>query len=140
MLRYNYAKDIDTNYSQSGKVYFASRLSFCTLELKPSAISPENSEWLHCVSATKDKDKLRLRVITNTHRGVNVTVPCRTDSMYYKYLDLRYQIRNQENVQITFPAIYVNTSSHNNRELYLLAYDFKLMNPDDSKAFPELII
>lgn len=141
MLRYNYAKDSDTDLLQTASdIKFSSRLPVCALELKPAAISPENSDWLHCVSATKNENKIRLRVITNTHRGINVTVPCLADAMYYKYLDLRFQIRNCEYVQITFPAIYVKASSHNKRELYLLAYDFKMMNPNDSETLPTLLI
>lgn len=138
MSRYDFLKDSPV-YSYD-KSYFASRLSVNTIELKPSAISPDGTQWLHCVEAIRHGDKLRLRIITNKHRGINVTIPYHTDAMYYKYCDLRFQVRNSDRVMITFPALFAKASSHRRNELYLLAYDFKILNPDTESALPTILI
>lgn len=138
MSRYDYLSD-SPKYSYE-KSYFLSRLSVNTIEIKPSAISPDSTQWLHCVEATRRGDLLRLRIITNQHRGINVTVPCTTEAMYYKYCDLRYQVRNSERVTITFPALFAKASSHRRNELYLLAYDFKILNPDIKSKQPTIYI
>lgn len=116
-----------------------SRLPLTSLAIPPRALSPENSIWLHCVEATKDKVgkhtyMIRIRVITNTHRGVNITINCHTKEMYEKYLDLRFQVRNSDYVLVTFPDIFVITSRHTNRELYLYTNDFFIYNPSSNNS------
>ena len=138
MSRYDFLKD-SPMYSHDN-AYFASRLSVNTIELNPSALSPDGTQWLHCVEAVRHGDLLRLRIITNKHRGINVTIPCTSPAMYYKYCDLRFQVRNSERVMITFPALFAKSSSHRRNELYLLAYDFKLLNPDTKSSQPTIYI
>lgn len=134
-LRNNYLSDLDelTKALLYQEGAFNSRQPLCSLTVPPSAISPDGTEWLHSVDAIKKKthhDMLCIRVITNTHRGVNVLIPLNTVEMYYKYLDLRFQIRNQDKVLVTFPKLYVQSSSHGRGELYLLSYDFKVYDPN----------
>lgn len=128
MLRYDFLKDLDDStkslFQQSGR--FLSRLPLCILSIPPSALSPDGSKWLHCVEAKKEKEFLRIRVIIKEHRGATITIHCDSMEMYYKYIDLRFQVRNSDYVAVTFPEIYVGTSPHMARELYLTANDFKL--------------
>ena len=138
MSRYDFLKNSDEHsYDNS---YFLARLPVNTLEIPPSAISPDGTQWLHCVEAVKQDDKLRLRIITNTHRGINVTIPCTTLDMHYKYCDLRFQVRHSERVMITFPKIFIRSSLHRGNEIYLLAYDFKILNPDTKSKQPTIYI
>lgn len=124
--------DLDDDTTQGlKKGKYNSRLPFCYLSVPPEILSPDGSVWLHAVEALKTNHKvyssvLRVRVITNTHRGVTVTVPILTRTMYLKYLDLRFRIRNSDLVLITFPELYVSGSPYNKKEIYLNASDFKV--------------
>lgn len=150
-LRYDYLKDLD-DYSESllqKESAFNARLPVVSLQLPPSAISPDGSEWLHCVEATKRNKRLYIRVVTNTNRGVNIMVPCISTNMYYKFADLRFQVRNQDRVLVTFPELFIAHSGRRH-ELYLRANDFKLFDTgkyqkdvctsDDSYPFPTVVI
>lgn len=130
-----YLSDLDTQTrSQLKQGSYNSRLSFRSLSIPPTAISTDGSEWLHCVEAIKEKIEnrhvMRLRVITNTHRGVTITIPIYGQDMNLKYLDLRFKIRNSDTVLVTFPDIFVTASRRVCNELYLRANDFKIYNPD----------
>jgi len=130
-----YLSDLDTQTrSMLQQGFYNSRLSFRVLNIPPTAISADGSEWLHCVEAIKEKidnhHVMRLRVITNTHRGVTITIPVNGKDMNMKYLDLRFKIRNTDTVLVTFPELFVTTSRRVCNELYLRANDFKIYNPD----------
>lgn len=141
-LRYNYVSDLSethpfTNpqtfkYESVGR--YNSRLSMKELNLSPDALSPDYDEYLHVVEVTQTKKgqvtyEIILRVITKMHRGINIHIPCYTNEMYEKYLDLRYQVRNRDYVLVTFPYIKIRSSSRE-RELYAYTSDFKVYDPD----------
>lgn len=130
-LRYDYLHnlDADTKATLQMQSAFNARLPLVALTIKPSAISPDGTEWLHCVEATKRNNNIYIRVITNTDRGVNIQIPCNTVEMYYKFMDLRFQVRNQDKVLVTFPKLFVAHSGRK-QELYLRASDFKLNSPE----------
>lgn len=129
-LRYNFTSDVDESTKQSalqGKL--DTRLPLTTLPISLEDLTPDGSVWFHVVDAfadvTRTKQKvIRLRVITNSHRGVNVTIPSNS-ILHQKYRDLRFQIRNTDYVMITFPELYVMGSPFHH-ELCLRAYDFKI--------------
>lgn len=104
-----------------------SRLPLIGVKIKPEGLT--GNEWLHALEATIDTKKfrrcIRIRIYANG-RGMNVTVPCITDAMYNKFRDLRFQIRNQDYVEIAFDELHVFTSSHRAGEVYVLAHDFKI--------------
>lgn len=127
----NFALDLDEEAKEVMNMpwHFHSRLPLCFLSIPSSSISPDGTEWLHCVEAEKQKNFIRIRVITKSQRGVTVTVYSETTALYYKYLDLRFQVRNSDRVMITFPAIYVQASPCVAKELYLTANDFRLPTP-----------
>ena len=135
--RFTYADEFDSDELTPQERYLASylssnRLAFVTLAIEPSQLSVDGSEWLHVVEATKRKNYIVIRVITNTYRGLNIWIPNITDTLYAKYLDLRFQIRNSEKVLITFPELYIRSSGYKN-ELLLRANDFKLLNPNETQ-------
>ena len=129
-LRYDFTSDVDDSTKQlalQGKL--STRLPLVTLPISVEDLTPDGSVWFHIVDAFSDVTKtkqrvIRLRVITNSHRGVNVTIPS-SDILHQKYLDLRFQIRNMDYVMITFPELYVMGSPFHH-ELCLRAYDFKI--------------
>jgi len=129
-IRYNYASDVDDSTKQLAlQSRLSTRLPLCTLPISSKDLTPDGSEWFHVVDAFSDitatKQKvIRLRVITNSHRGVNVTIPS-SDILHQKYLDLRFQIRNTDYVLISFSELYV-MGSPSHHELCLRAYDFKI--------------
>ena len=134
-IRYNYATDINENTQNMLKknAHHNTILPLCSLEIEPKSLSRDNDAIFHVVDALKQKnfsghDVIRLRIITNTNRGVNVTIPCdNTGIMYEKYLDLRFLIRNNDAVYVTFPKMYVQGSKFHH-ELMLISYDFKIIN------------
>ena len=130
-LRYDYLHnlDADTKANLQMQSAFNARLPLVALTIKPNAISPDDNEWLHCVEATKRNNRIYIRVITNTDRGVNIMIPCNTVEMYYKFMDLRFQVRNRDKVMVTFPELYVSHSGRK-QELYLRSSDFKLNSPE----------
>lgn len=146
-LRYDYLRDLDaeTRTELQKESAINSRLALCTLQVPPSAISPDGSEWLHCVEAIKKNNKAYIRVITNTNRGVNIMVPCHTTEQYYKLMDLRFQVRNQDKVLVTFPELFIAHSGRRN-ELYLRTHDFKVFGyekknkQDVDIPFPTILI
>lgn len=137
-VRYDYLRDLDdeTKLTLQKQASFNSRMPVCFIKIPSCAISQDGTEWLHCVEATKNKNIVHIRVITNTNRGVNIMIPCNTKEMYYKFLDLRFHVRNQDKVLVTFPELYIQTSVRN-RELYLRSYDFKVFNPDNDELFDD---
>lgn len=144
--RYTYASECDKEQLTPDEEYACkfhryNRLKLKTIPISPKELSFDDTEYLHAVEAIKiDKYSIRIRVITNTYRGVNITIPYISETLYHKYLDLRFQIRNTDKVLITFPEIYITGSSRQG-ELFLLAYDFKLYNPNENKpAQPTLLI
>lgn len=104
-----------------------SRLPLIGVKIKPEGLT--GNEWLHALEATIDTKEhrrcIRIRIYANG-RGMNVTVPCITDAMYNKFRDLRFQIRNQDYVEIAFDEFNILTSSRRAGEVYVLAYDFKI--------------
>lgn len=144
----SYLKDYESPLTSDleSRLRYSSRMALKVLQVPPEAISPDGKEWLHCVEVTKDKisktsSLIRIRVITNTHRGVNITVRCNSPLMNMKYLDLRFQVRNSDEVWVTFPELYITASHLGNRELYLTATDFKIYKSETSNVpTPTLII
>lgn len=103
------------------------RLPLVCIRLQSDALTGES--YLHAVEATLDRNGenqpiIRIRVIVN-NRGMNVSIPCESEAMHQKYLDLRFQIRNADYIRVCFDEIFVIASTQP-RELYLLAHDFKL--------------
>ncbi len=147
-IRDSYIKDFDMDipYDLERDTRFDSRLPLHVLEIPPEAISPDGTKWLHCVEVTKNKVDtdiylIRIRVITNTHRGINISVRCDSPLMNLKYLDLRFQVRNSDRILVTFPQLFVSSSCQENRELYLRANDFKIFKPmTDNIQQPTLLI
>lgn len=134
-VRYDYLRDLDdeTKLTLQEQASFNSRMPVCSIKIPSCAISQDGTEWLHCVEATKRNNHIYIRVITNTKRGVNIMIPCCiTKEIYYKFLDLRFQVRNQDKVLVTFPELYIQPSVRN-RELYLRSYDFKVFNPNENE-------
>ena len=135
-IRYDFAKDIDT-YTLAMRGNIDTRLPLCTLPISAKDLTPDGSQFFHAVDAYADitatkQRVIRIRVITKDHRGVNVTIP-RTDILYQKFRDLRYQIRNSDYVQVAFPELFVMGSPFHH-ELHLRAYDFKIKAPEPPKV------
>lgn len=106
---------------------FPYRLPLVSIRLQSDALTGDS--YLHAVEALLDRNEehqpiIRIRVIVN-NRGMNVSIPCESEAMHQKYLDLRFQIRNTNYVGVCFDEIFV-IASKQPRELYLLAHDFKL--------------
>lgn len=106
---------------------FPYRLPLVSIRLQSDALTGES--YLHAVEALLDRNGehqpiIRVRVIVN-NRGMNVSIPCESEAMHQKYLDLRFQIRNTNYVGVCFDEIFVIASKQPG-ELYLLAHDFKL--------------
>lgn len=103
------------------------RLPLVCIRLQSDALTGES--YLHAVEALLDRNRenqpiIRIRVIVN-NRGMNVSIPCASEAMHQKYLDLRFQIRNADYIRVCFDEIFVIASKQPG-ELYLLAHDFKL--------------
>lgn len=136
--RYTFASDCDSELLTPEEQHFCSfnrynRFPLRALPISPDNLSVDGSEWLQTVDAVKvNKELIRIRVITKEQRGVNVTIPCISKTLYEKYLDLRFQIRNSGKVLITFPELYIRASGYKN-ELYLVAHDFKVLNPNTTQ-------
>lgn len=128
--------DKETNALLQMSVHFPSRLPLQVLPIPVSAVSPDGSNWLHCVEAIKDKKLFRIRVIIKNYRGVTITVYSECPEMYYKFCDLRFNVRNNDFVAVTFPEIYVSRSKYMPNELYLTANDFRLLNPEMETHIP----
>lgn len=106
---------------------FPYRLPLVSIRLQSDALTGDS--YLHAVEALLDRNEehqpiIRIRVIVN-NRGMNVSIPCESEAMHQKYLDLRFQIRNTNYVGVCFDEIFVIASKQPG-ELYLLAHDFKL--------------
>lgn len=106
---------------------FPYRLPLVSIRLQSDALTGDS--YLHAVEATLDRNGenqpiIRIRVIVN-NRGMNVSIPCESEAMHQKYLDLRFQIRNADYIRVCFDEIFVIASKQPG-ELYLLAHDFKL--------------
>ena len=146
-VRYNYSYSLDEETISLLQKQASSnnRLPVCSVKIPASAISQDDTEWLHCVEAKRVKAKLYIRVITNTHRGINIMIPCNTTEMYHKFMDLRFQVRNQDRVLVTFPELFIEYSGRR-QELYLRSYDFKVFGSekqnkqDDETPFPSFLI
>lgn len=137
-IRYKFIEDLDEETKATLQMpgRFLSRLPLHVLPIPVNAISPDGSQWLHCVEARMESGLLRIRVIIKNHRGVTVTVYSDCPEIYDKYRDLRFLIRNSHYVAITFPEIYVSRSKYMASELYLTANDFRLLNPDTESITP----
>ena len=59
------------------------------------------------------------------------------DEMYEKYIDLKYQVRNDDYVLVTFPYIEIGASICN-FELFAKASDFKVYNPNKTYSDDEV--
>lgn len=134
-IRYEYASEIDDDtlatLDLSSNNPWAHQMQ--SLKIDAQTISPDNSQWLHCVEAQLRDGMIRLRVITNAEHGINILIPLKSKALYFKYLDLRYQIRNTDRIMITCPALYVKTSTKVSGLIYLMADDFKALDPNKPK-------
>lgn len=135
-IRYTYAQKYNGHTLDMLKNtgHLNTRLPFCSLEIPPRTLSRDDNELFHVVDVTKQKDSrykqvIKLRIITNTNRGVNVTIPY-DDNLHQKYLDLRFLIRNNDAVYVNFNKLYVQGSKMN-YELMLIAYDFKIIHYEE---------
>jgi len=142
--RFNYASDCDKEILSPEEKYYASfvssnRLAFTVLPIPPSVLSTDGTEWLHAVEATKKDKKICIRVITNTYRGINVWIPITSETLYLKYHDLRFQIRNSDKILVTFPELFIRSSGYKN-ELLLIANDFKVFDPNEEAQKPIILI
>lgn len=111
------------------------RSRLCSLSLDPKGISPYLDGSLHCVESTVEKSSrgdyvLRLRVITNSHGSVRITVPINSDYDYQRFLILRFNIRNSDAVFITVDDLEVRLSPNGFHELYLFAKDYTVISGD----------
>lgn len=126
-IRYTYGRDIDEETKELMKAGNQNlRFPLREVSVEPKAIAPNGTDWLHCVGAYRKGRRAYIRVISQ-NRGINIVVPILSDNsdiMLAKLADLRFQVRNCDCVQITFPKIIVRPGRQG--ELYLLAYDFKL--------------
>jgi hypothetical protein len=87
----------------------------------------------------KSGDVIRVRIITPKNGGLNIMIPMRESvALYEKYRDLRTLIRNSDTVLVTFPELYLKASPYG-KQLFLLAYDFKVRNPEET-AQPKVYI
>lgn len=111
------------------------RVPLRDLYISPIGISPYSDGSLHCTEVEREKTDggymLRLRVITNNHRSVRITVPCDSDYEYKRFLLLRNRIRNTDLVLVTFDTLRVSTSSHGLGELYLYANNYTAVVSDE---------
>ena len=126
--RFNYVCDLSSVEKELLAKTRYNQLRLKQLTIPTSAISKDYAGWLHAVEASKDKDHIIIRVISNQNRGVNIHVPLTSDvdARYAKYRDLRYQIRNTEKVLITFPELTIFSTRQG--ELFLMADDFKIFD------------
>lgn len=112
-----------------------SRLPFTDVEIPTSILTQNASNYIHAVEADREGDNIKIRIIVKQQqgiRGVNVVIPHARDRiMYQKYRDLRFLIRNQDAIYVTFPKLYV-MALRNVRGLYLMAHDFKVYDADNS--------
>lgn len=137
-IRHSFIEEVDKATIDSAlSSRLDSRSPLCTLPYPAKNLTTDGSEWFHAVDAYADitatrQRVIRIRVITKDHRGVNITIP-RTDILYQKFRDLRYQIRNTDYVMIAFSQLYVMGSPFRH-ELCLRAYDFKLRAPEDQSV------
>ena len=108
------------------------KLPFTDIALSTDALSVNGRDYVHAVEADRDGDNIKVRIITKNHRGVNVVIPRANDRiLYQKYRDLRFLIRNNDAIYVTFPVLHV-MALRKVRGLYLMAYDFKVYSdPDD---------
>lgn len=149
-LRYTFVSDLSkthcfTNpeaYKQKNVGKYCSRIPVTQVKLSPDVLSPENDIYLHAVEVTIKKKnevlyEIIVRVITNMGHGMNVHIPCYTDEMYEKYIDLKYQVRNDDYVLVTFPYIEIGASICN-FELFAKASDFKVYNPNKTYSDDEV--
>lgn len=110
----------DSKYSSSNQLH--------SLIIPPSAISPNGTEWLHCVEVTKTKQLIKLRVITKYNQGVNIQIPMYVynPEVKEKYKELRYKVRNYDHVEITVPCMQVRCSAGWSSQVYLLTDNFTI--------------
>lgn len=126
-VRYTYGKEIDDETKKLMREGSQNlRFPLREVSVESQAISPNATDWLHCVGAYRKKNRAYIRVISQ-NRGVNIVVPIlpdNSDIILAKLADLRFLVRNCDCIQITFPKITIRSGRQG--ELYLLAYDFKL--------------
>lgn len=127
-MRTDYLKDTPADVQHIMEISrLPYRLPLVCIRLQSDALTGDS--YLHAVEALLDRNGehqpiIRVRVIVN-NRGMNVSIPCASEAMHQKYLDLRFQIRNTNYVGVCFDEIFVIASKQPG-ELYLLAHDFKL--------------
>lgn len=141
-LRFDFLKDLDEDARQTinssiknGKLLTSEPLYTMPIDLHSISF---DSEFFHAVEAenrTRQHNRLiSIRIIANidgSSRGINVIIPYRDEAMYAKFRDLRYQIRNNDWVSVTFPQLFVKSLS-NRKDLFLWAEDFRIKRPDES--------
>lgn len=108
------------------------RLPLVSLPITNESLMKNRALGLHAVEAKTildsfKKRNIKIRIITNTGRGANVLIPCDSNAMYQKYLDLRFQIRNRDYVEVLFDEMYV-VGSKIHFEIFLKAFDFKIVD------------
>ena len=130
--RNNYFIDLDNDVvEQLGKSKSCNRLPLVSLPISNESLMKKRTHGLHAVEAKLVYDSrknrfIRIRVITNTTRGANVLIPCDSNAMYQRYLDLRFQIRNRDYVEVLFKDMFV-IGSKIQSEIFLKAFDFKIV-------------
>ena len=141
-LRFDFLQDLEEEARQtinsnidSGKLMTSNPLY--TMPIAIHSIS-FGSEFFHAVEAVNKTRKhnrlISIRIIAKiegTSRGINVVVPYRDQAMYMKFRDLRYQIRNKDYVNVTFPQLFIKSLS-NRKDLFLWAEDFRIQRPEES--------
>ena len=147
-FRYSYGKECKEDRELMAELAYFDRLSpsnadpkninttlpCVSVETRANVLSKDGTEWLHAVEADRDGENIKIRIITKDNRGVNVVISNARDRILYnKYRDLRFLIRNNDAVYVTFPQLKV-MAIKNVRGLYLLAHDFKVKNPDINAA------
>lgn len=139
-LRYVFLQDLDTEIkeninSNDGKLITSN--PFYAIPIDLHSISLGGSDFFHAVEAENKTRKhnrlISIRIIAKIEgktRGINVVIPCYEQAMYMKFRDLRYQIRNNDCVNVTFPQLFVKSLS-NRKDLFLWAEDFRIQRPEE---------
>ena len=143
-LRFDFISDLDEqtkeSLKQAGKYHPYTPLN--ELEIDITSISLDNSKFLRVVEVENKPRKrmVRIRVLIRTKtgyvQGVNVHIPYGhngENAMRLKALDINYQVRNSEEVFVTFKHLYIRNSAAS-ASLYFFSYDFRLRRPEEAEV------
>lgn len=110
------------------------------LPLETSSLRYNGDEYVQAVEVRKNKNMICIRVIMDVYgydQGVNVLIPCTSEIMEAKYLDLRDLIRNSCRIMVTFQCLTVTAK---NGQLVVNALDFKVRSPQELSGRPTILI